>query len=92
MKAKLSPFVQKEVVQIHKKDKKLFSKIEKQIVLFETNPKHPSLRLHKLTGDLKNFWSISITRDFRMIYQLKNEDTAGPLHSKFDKTLFSGSR
>ena len=76
MKAKLSPFVQKEVAQIHKVDKKLFSKIEKQIILFEINPKHPSLRLHKLTGNLKNFWSISITRNFRLIYQLKSKDTA----------------
>lgn len=76
MKAKFSLFVQKEVAQIYKKDKKLFSKIERQIILFETNPKHPSLRLHKLTGNLKNTWSISITKSIRMIYELKHDDLA----------------
>ncbi len=61
MRAKLSPFIQKEIARIYKKDKKLATKIEKQILLLETNPKHPSLRLHKLSGRLNNLWSISIT-------------------------------
>jgi len=52
MKAKFSPFVQKTLTQIHIKDKKLVKKIQKQILLFETNPGHPSLKLHKLSGTL----------------------------------------
>jgi len=50
MKARLSPFVQKTITRIYKKDKKLAGKIQKQIALFESNPKHPSLRIHKLSG------------------------------------------
>lgn len=74
MKAKFSPFVQKEIIKIRQKDRKLSDKIEKQIERFEENPKHPSHRLHKLTGNLENMWSISIARNFRMIYILINED------------------
>lgn len=76
MKAKFSPFVQKTVIQILKKDKKLYEKIQRQILLFESNPKHPSLRLHKLSGTLDNMWSLSITMSIRMIYRLISKETA----------------
>jgi len=76
MKAKFSPFVQKGVAQIYKKDKRLAEKIQQQILLFESNPRHPSLRLHKLSGTLDNMWSLSITMSIRMVYRLTNKETA----------------
>lgn len=76
MKAKFSPFVQKTIFQIHKKDRKLAEKIQKQIILFESNPEHPSLRLHKLSGALDHMWSLSITMSIRMVYKLMSKETA----------------
>jgi addiction module RelE/StbE family toxin len=76
MKAKFSPLVQQKILHLHKKDKKLVARIEKQIKLFESNPKHPSLRTHKLTGNLANRWSISISRGLRMVYLMLDEDIA----------------
>lgn len=76
MKAKLSPLVQKEIVRIKKKNRKLAERIEKQIALFEENPKHPSLRTHKLSGSIDNMWSISITMNIRMVYVLVREGYA----------------
>lgn len=76
MKAKFSPSVQQKILQLNKKDKKLVVKIEKQIKLFESNPKHPSLRTHKLTGNLTNRWSISISRGLRMVYVIIANDIA----------------
>lgn len=76
MNAKFSPFVQKEIIKIQKKDRKLAEKIQKQVVLFESNPRHPSLRLHKLSGAIENQWSISITMSIRIVYVLINENTA----------------
>lgn len=76
MKAKFSPTVQRKIAEIHKQDKKLTEKLQKQILLFESNPKHPSLRVHKLTGKFKERWSISITRNVRMVYVQVNEDIA----------------
>lgn len=32
----------------------------------------PSNRLHKLKGDLKNFWSVSINDQWRIIFEFKN--------------------
>ena len=76
MKAKFSPLVQKDIIKIQKKNKNLADRIEKQIALFEENPKHPSLRTHKLTGGLGNLRSISISMSIRMVYILLDEDTA----------------
>ena len=76
MKAKFSPFVQKMISQIHKKDRKLAEKIQRQIVLFESNPKHPSLKLHKLSGSLDHMWSLSITLSIRMVFTLMSKETA----------------
>lgn len=76
MIAKFSPFVQSELKKIYQKEKKLANRIEKQIALFEENPKHPSLRTHKLSGSMNNIWSISITMSIRMVYILIDKDTA----------------
>lgn len=76
MKAKFSPLVQQKLLQLNKKDRKLVVKIEKQIKLFESNPKNPSLRTHKLTGNLANRWSISISKGLRMVYLILREDVA----------------
>ena len=74
MTAKFSPSVQKELEKIQQKDKKLADRIEKQIALFEEDPKHPSLRTHKLSGRMDNVWSISITMSIRMIYILLDQN------------------
>lgn len=76
MKAKFSPFIQKQIKNIFKKDKKLANRIEKQIALFEEDPKHPSLRTHKLSGSLQHMWSISITMNIRMVYILLDNQIA----------------
>ncbi len=76
MKVKLSPLVQQKLLRLNNKDKKLILRIQKQIELFESNPTHPSLRTHKLTGNLSNRWSISINRSLRMVYVTIQKDVA----------------
>ena len=65
---KFSPAAYKKLQEIHRKDIKLFNRIQKQIKLFQQNPRHKSLRLHKVAREVKNSWSISINKSFRMIY------------------------
>lgn len=60
--------VKREFKKIQGKDKKLYKRIEKQLDLFLQNPKLKSLRLHKVSLEVKNSWSISITKSFRMVY------------------------
>lgn len=73
MHIEFSPLALKELAKIKKKDKKLFQRIEKQLVLFKDNPAHPFLHLHKLSDDLDDLRSISITMSIRMVYIFADE-------------------
>lgn len=42
----------------------------KALHLLETNPHHPSLRLHALTGKLEGLHSVSINMSFRMTLEM----------------------
>jgi proteic killer suppression protein len=33
----------------------------------------PSFRLHKLSGDLKGFWSVTVRSNWRIIFRFENE-------------------
>lgn len=52
---------------------KLPQMIQKRAVraeaLFRDNPFYPSLRLHKLGGKLKELWSLSIDRKYRILFK-----------------------
>lgn len=65
--------VKKELKSIKEKQPGLYRKIIKQLNYFEINPHHPSLRRHKLSGNLFNCWSISVEGNYRMIYFIDNE-------------------
>lgn len=73
MYVEFSQEVDRKIRRIHKKDQKLSQQIEKQLALFIENPKHPSLRIHKLSGEFKNLWSLSINRSIRMVYILETD-------------------
>ena len=68
MNFQISLDLHKELKKIKTKDIKLAQKIEKQLVLFQQNHLHPSLRIHKLSGNLHNMWSISIDKNYRMLF------------------------
>ena len=37
--------------------------------LFRSNSLHSSLRLHRLRGNLKDYWSISVTMQIRIVFK-----------------------
>lgn len=41
----------------------------KKIYLFRNNPFYSSLKTHKLKGELKNFHSFSINRQYRILFE-----------------------
>jgi addiction module RelE/StbE family toxin len=43
---------------------------EKQKI-FEKSPLHPSLRMHPLKGELRGYWSLSINKQYRIIFEYK---------------------
>lgn len=58
----------KRLKKIKKQNKGLFLKVEDKVNLFNTNPNHPSLRLHKLGGGLRDSWSLSVDKSIRIIF------------------------
>lgn len=58
----------KKLRLLSKKDPKLVRKIQQQLKTFQIDPKTPSLRVHKLRGNLSHTWSISVTSSFRLLY------------------------
>lgn len=63
-----------KLFKIKKKDLKLAKLIENKLILFQSDITHPSLRRHKLSGNLDNLWSISINKSIRMVYiEMENE-------------------
>ncbi len=57
----------KKLIKFLKKHRNLILKYEKTIFLLESNPHHPSLRLHKLQGNLKEYFSVSLDMEYRII-------------------------
>lgn len=69
MKAlEFSPEVLQNLQQFKRKNPVLYKRIRKQLELFQNNPRHRSLRLHKIKRDRKSVWSISINDSLRMLY------------------------
>jgi mRNA-degrading endonuclease YafQ of YafQ-DinJ toxin-antitoxin module len=61
----------KDFRKLTKRDVHLKLQIIKAIKLFKENVTHPSLRLHKLSGD--DIWSISVNRSIRIILSIKGD-------------------
>lgn len=53
---------------------KVKRKAEVREKLFRESPFHPSLDTHKLHGKLKNQWSFSIDKKFRILFEFDNSD------------------
>ena len=49
-----------------KKHPELIAQYEKTLKLLESNPSHPSLKLHKLHGKLSELYSVSINITYRI--------------------------
>ena len=65
---------EKKAREFFKVHKDLIKRYEKLLTLLRENPQHPSLRLHKLKGDLKEFYSLSISKKFRIIVRFIIEE------------------
>lgn len=74
MNYKLSEELDKKLRKIYPKNKQLIQKAGKQLNLFRENHLHPSLRVHKLSGKLNNFWSMSVDKNYRMLFMIEDEE------------------
>ena len=59
--------------KIIKKNPQLQKKVLGILDLLESDPFIPSLRSHKLTGDLDGYWSCSVNYDCRIIFTFSHD-------------------
>lgn len=59
----------KFVKELKKLPEKIIKKSINKEKIFKLDPLHPSLRLHQLHGKFRNFWSISINSNYRIIFE-----------------------
>jgi addiction module RelE/StbE family toxin len=85
MQLNLSSEVIAYLKALKKRDHKSFTQVTKQLALFEANPKHPSLRIHKLFGKLNDVWSLSISLKLRLLYYIKNQEAWGYMIGTHDE-------
>jgi len=61
----LSAAFQRQIKRLVRKNPGFREKITKTLKVLAQNINHPSLKLHKLSGE--NNWSVSVTNDIRII-------------------------
>lgn len=63
--------------RLTKKNPQLQAKVLTVLATLENNPFTPSLKSHKLTGNLSGLWSCTVTYDCRIIYAFKKDQVTG---------------
>jgi len=67
----LSSAFQRQLKRLVKQNPRLRNRIAKILKFLAQNANYPSLKLHKLSG--QNNWSISVTRDIRIVIHLRGK-------------------
>ena len=49
----------------------------KKLLLFQSDVNHPSLRIHKLTGEPDGLFAFSIQEDCRIVFEHYDDTTVG---------------
>lgn len=65
-----------EKIFYHRNFKKHYQELPKKIKIlaeeregvFRKNPQDPRLKIHKLSGRLKNIWSFSVDKNYRILF------------------------
>lgn len=68
MKIFPSNYFLKRSKKLFKKRPELKDKVQLKLKIFEVTPNHSSLELHKLKGEIKECWGISIERNLRITF------------------------
>lgn len=64
----------KKVIRFLKQHPEIVSQYKKTLIQLQINPFHPSLRLHKLKGKLKEVYSVSINMKYRILMEFIIQD------------------
>lgn len=58
---------EKRLKKFFKRHPDMLKRYSKAVMILELDPFHPSLRLHKLKGNLHEYFSVSINMEYRIV-------------------------
>ncbi len=70
----LSSHFKKSIRSFLRQHRELRSTVFEKIELLQKNPYARSLRTHKLTGKLKDSWALSLTYEYRLVFDIIDQD------------------
>ncbi len=73
-KIELTEAYKKKEKKFFKKHSNLINKYSRNMQILQQNPSHPSLQLHKLSGKLQDYYSISIDMSYLVVIEFIIED------------------
>lgn len=80
-KLRFTESYQKRAKKFFQKHRDLMPQYEKVLQILCINPQHPSLRLHKLSGSMDGFSSVSINLSYRLtLYFIVKDDIIVPIN------------
>lgn len=68
MKVFPSSYFLKKSKKLFKKRPELKNKVEQKLKILEIIPNHPTLKLHKLKGEIQECWGITIEKNLRITF------------------------
>ena len=69
----LSNRFQKQLKNFLQKHPELRDVFREKLVILQKNPSDKRLKFHKLTGKLKDFFAVSITYEYRIVFCFDND-------------------
>ena len=84
MKIYYSSKFEREYKKLPNKIKNMAEKKEK---IFRKNPFAPQLETHKLSGRLKEYWTLSVNIKYRIVFEFADEGTIW-FHSIGDHSIY----
>ena len=72
MQIKTTPSFLNHANKLFKRNSVLRERFKQLVEELTNDPFTPSLKTHKLSGDLKEFWSCSVTYEIRLIFKIVN--------------------
>ena len=57
----------------------LQEEVKEKILVFQKDPRHSSLRTHKLKGALKGYWSFRVNYAYRIVFEYDSKNTVALL-------------
>ena len=73
MKVAFEDGFQRKLLRLRRRNYFLYQKVRRAVKLFQVDQQYPALKLHKLKGNLDIYWSLSVEKNFRLVFYYESK-------------------